>query len=212
MSIALNNKTKMRVIGICGFIGSGKDTVADIIKKEYSNVVHISFAGALKDIVSIIFGWDRALLQGDTKESRQWREQVDEWWSSRLGIPFLTPRFVLQQWGTDVLRNHFHQDIWIAAVERKIMACSPDSIVVITDCRFPNEVELIHKMGGKVIWVQRGSMPEWYDEYMLNKVEPIGVHVSEYVWLHSRFNKIIKNDGDLDELERKIAKYLQEIA
>lgn len=198
----------MKIIGICGFIGSGKDTVANIIKKNYEKVVHISFAGALKDIVSVVFGWDRALLQGDTKESREWRERVDEWWSERLGIPHLTPRFILQQWGTDVLRNHFHKDIWIAAVERKIMSCSPESIIVITDCRFPNEIELIHRLGGEIIWVQRGEMPSWYNEYMIKGEVPIGIHVSEYVWLNSVFNRIIKNDGGLDELERAIIEYM----
>lgn len=200
----------MKIIGICGFIGSGKDTVANIIKKKHEKVVHISFAGSLKDIVSVVFGWDRALLQGDTKESREWRERVDEWWSVRLGIPHLTPRFVLQQWGTDVLRNHFHPDIWIASVERKIMAFSPDSIVVITDCRFPNEIELIHRLCGEIIWVQRGTMPSWYNEYMVKGEVPISIHVSEYVWLNSVFNRIIKNDGGLDDLESAIIEYMRE--
>jgi hypothetical protein len=203
----------IKIIGICGFIGSGKDTVANIIKGLYGDrVKHISFAGILKDIVSIVFGWDRALLQGDTKESRKWREEVDEWWSARLNIPGLTPRYVLQQWGTDVMRNHFHTDIWIAAVERKMMCFSPDSIVVITDCRFPNEIELINKMCGNIVWVQRGDMPHWYNEYIMKGDIPIDVHVSEYVWVNSVFNRIIKNDGELDDLRQKVIEMMDEIA
>ena len=84
------------IIGITGLIGSGKDTAAD-----YLCTVHgfkrMSFAGTLKDAVAAVFGWDRELLEGSTKASREWREQVDEWWANRLGIPDLTPRYILQQ-------------------------------------------------------------------------------------------------------------------
>ena len=98
------------IIGISGLIGSGKDTVANfLIEKGF---VKGSFADSLKDSVSAIFGWDRIMLQGDTVESRDWRETVDDWWSIKLGEP-TTPRSVLQKFGTDVCRNHFHSDIWI---------------------------------------------------------------------------------------------------
>ena len=115
---------KQKIIAIQGFIGSGKDTLAEIIynkeKELGKNVIKLSFAASLKDSVSIIFGWDRNLLEGDTKESRDWREQIDEWWSKRLDIPYLTPRWVLQNIGTNVMRNHFHSDIWLSSLERKI--------------------------------------------------------------------------------------------
>ena len=65
------------IIGICGFIGGGKDTIADYLV----NVQHfrrVSFAGALKDAVSSVFGWNREMLEGRTQESRNWREQRDE--------------------------------------------------------------------------------------------------------------------------------------
>ena len=99
------------IISIAGLIGSGKDTAAD-----YLCTVHgfkrMSFAGTLKDAVAAVFGWDRELLEGSTKHSREWREQIDQWWADRLGIPDLTPRWILQHWGTEVCRKGFHQDIW----------------------------------------------------------------------------------------------------
>ena len=49
----------------------------------------ISFAGVLKDACANIFGWDRVLLEGNTPESRAFREMPDEWWSKRLDIPTL---------------------------------------------------------------------------------------------------------------------------
>jgi hypothetical protein len=64
------------VIGLVGFLGSGKGTVADTLKLY--NFIPESFSNPLKDAVAIIFGWDRSLLEGDTKESREFRETVDE--------------------------------------------------------------------------------------------------------------------------------------
>ena len=72
------------IIGLIGFIGSGKGTAADIlVKNHYFN--KLSFADAVKDATSAIFGWPRHLLEGDTDESRAWREQKDERWSERVG-------------------------------------------------------------------------------------------------------------------------------
>ena len=119
------------IIGICGFIGSGKDTIADYLV----NLHHFrreSFANSLKDAVSHVFGWDRTLLEGRTKHSREWREKRDDWWSQRLEME-ITPRFILQQWGTEVCRKAFHDDIWIASLENKLRNSRDD--VVITDCR-----------------------------------------------------------------------------
>ena len=95
------------IIGICGpLIGHGKDSAAGFLIAE--GYQRISFAGVLKDACANIFGWDRVLLEGNTPESRAFREMPDEWWSKRLDIPNFTPRYALQYVGTDVLRTHFH--------------------------------------------------------------------------------------------------------
>ena len=46
------------IIGICGFIGSGKDTIADYLV-NFHEFRRESFASSLKDAVSAVFGWDR---------------------------------------------------------------------------------------------------------------------------------------------------------
>jgi len=148
------------IIGICGFIGSGKDTVADYLV-NFHEFRRESFASTLKDAVAAVFGWDRTMLEGRTKEAREWREQVDPWWAERLAIPTLTPRWVLQYWGTEVCRRSFHDDIWIASLENKLRN-SKDN-VVISDCRFPNEIKSIKDSGGKIVLVKRGELPAWYN-------------------------------------------------
>ena len=199
------------IIGICGFIGSGKDTVADYLV-NFHEFRRESFASTLKDAVASVFGWDRTLLEGRTKEAREWREQIDPWWAARLDMPTLTPRWVLQYWGTEVCRKAFHDDIWIASLENKLRN-SKDNIVI-SDCRFPNEIESLKRAGGTIVWVQRGQLPDWYvDAVSANQGNNVGlnamkmrkIHASEWAWLGSDFDVIVDNNSSIDDLYKQSA-------
>ena len=203
------------IIGVCGFIGSGKDTVADYLV-NFHEFRRESFANTLKDAVAAVFGWDRTMLEGRTKTAREWREQVDPWWAERLNMPNLTPRWVLQYWGTEVCRKAFHDDIWIASLENKLRNSTDD--IVISDCRFPNEIKSIKTAGGIVIRVVRGAEPDWYNDaadmnagdrcinYMMAKtrIQALGIHASETAWVGTRFDHTITNDSTIDDLMTKI--------
>lgn len=203
------------IVGIAGFIGSGKDTIADYLI-TFKGFKRMSYAEPLKDAIAAIFDWDREFLEGTTKYSREWRDQVDTWWAERLQIPHLTPRWVLQQWGTEVGRRAFHDDIWIASIENKLRNIKDD--IVISDCRFPNELKSIKRMGGITIRVSRGYNPPWYDAaVVLNKgyytqgynearqvLEEHNVHASEYSSVGLDYNYYVENNGTVDELHRKI--------
>lgn len=203
------------IIGICGFIGSGKDTVADYLV-NFHEFRRESFASTLKDAVAAVFGWDRTMLEGRTKEAREWREQVDPWWAERLAMPTLTPRWVLQYWGTEVCRKAFHDDIWIASLENKIR--NSRDHVVISDCRFPNEIQAIKDAGGTIVWVQRGALPEWYDlalesnkgsNLAIQQLKVKKIHASETAWVGTKFDTIIDNNGTIDELYNQAGKLLK---
>ena len=107
------------IIGICGLIGSGKGTVADILVEEHS-YEKLSFADKLKDGVSSVFGWDRQMLEGDTDDSRKWREQQDEFWTKETSEE-ITPRLILQLFGTDCMRNGFYDGIWVSLVKQQLL-------------------------------------------------------------------------------------------
>lgn len=208
------------IIGVCGLIGAGKDTIADYLVNVHE-FRRESFANTLKDAVAAVFGWDRTLLEGRTKEARAWREQVDEWWAERLNIPTLTPRWVLQYWGTDVLRNHFHDDIWIASVENKLRKTTDD--IVISDCRFPNEISAIKKSGGIVVKVVRGQDPAWMEHAVnyMSGPKTIGwaiakdalmkakIHTSEYSWAATDFDAVLDNNSSIDNLYFQVQQVVQ---
>ena len=211
------------IIGVCGLIGAGKDTIADYLV-NIQQFRRESFANTLKDAVSAVFGWDRELLEGRTRHSREWREQVDAWWAERLDMPNLTPRWVLQYWGTEVVRRSFHDDTWIASLENRLRKTTDD--VVISDCRFPNEIAAIKRAGGIVVRVHRGPDPEWYRfAEMVNRgpernlewswaktqLEKYNIHASETAWIGTAFDAVIDNNSTMDHLYAQITSLVQDL-
>lgn len=207
------------LIGVVGFIGSGKGTVGDIL--EHKGFVKDSFAKPLKDAAAVIFGWPRDLLEGDTEVSRRWREEPDAYWTTNFKKEF-SPRLALQLLGTEAGRNVFHKDIWVISLLNR----AKGKDVVVTDVRFKNEIDYIQNNGGIVVRVKRGEEPAWYDtalnqnstdidkhwlledEHELMEQKFPDVHLSEWDWIGCDFNYTIDNDGTLQDLGNKIEEML----
>jgi hypothetical protein len=128
---------------------------------------------------------------------------------------------MLQLWGTEVCRKAFHDDIWIASLENKLRSSKDD--VVISDCRFSNEIRAIKAQGGIVIRVVRGPEPEWY-EHALNSnkgdrqigwalgkkyLEDLKIHASETAWVGTEFDAVVDNNGTMDHLYQQINDLVQ---
>lgn len=204
------------IIGVVGFIGSGKGTAADILVNKH-NFHKLSFADTVKDATAAIFGWPRNLLEGDTETSREFRETKDEWWSEKFGYD-ISPRLALQMMGTEAGRDVFHPDLWIHSLERK-MEMYPN--VVIADVRFPNEIAFIQSKGGFVIRVKRGPDPDWYDTAYIantrtfdyapswNEMEKTGIHYSEWAWIGAIMDHELHNTGTISSLEGDISHMLK---
>ncbi|MCS7316714.1 MAG: hypothetical protein NZZ41_00120 [Candidatus Dojkabacteria bacterium] len=191
----------MFLLGLVGKKNSGKDTLGNYLEKKY-NFTKLSFAEPLKKITSILFEWEMNLLEGNTPKSRIWREQKDEYWSSKLKQDF-TPRKALQTIGTDIFRKNFDENIWIYIIEKKILKNINDKNqhIVITDCRFENECKFIKEYGGILFFISR-------KESFLNDE-----HDSENIEkLKSLCDEKINNDSTLENYlkisEEKVLKYI----
>ena len=209
------------IIGLVGLKGCGKDTAATYFITHYDNWIKGSFADSLKDSCACVFGWDRELLEGSTQDSRAWRETTDTWWSEKLNRPNFTPRVALQVIGTDLWRNQFNDNIWLLSFEKKLLTIKEN--VIITDCRFPNEIDLIKQLGGIIVRVKRGEDPVWWDtavednarrnEPYYNPMVPQAypeVHASEHSWPGCDVDYTIYNDGTFDDLENVIKNLVQD--
>lgn len=216
------------LIGICGFKSSGKDTTAHILTNHYG-FNKLSFASALKDVIAILFNWSREKLEGITPEDRAWRECVDPWWSSALGVPHFSPRRALEQFG-DIFRGSFHEQIFVCALERKLIdLMQQNKNIVITDCRFENEIQLIKKYGGKIVHIYREPMPSWFfkianydenDNLNMNTNNPssnltwtescelLTMHVSETKWMRQKPDFILSNNSSITDFEQQIHTFI----
>jgi shikimate kinase len=149
------------LIGLVGLKGSGKDTFAKTLIEEYG-FIKDSFAAPLKDSVASIFGWDRDLVEGASSESRAWREEKDEYWSEVLNTK-VTPRGILQIIGTEVFRDNLHEDIWVKSFIKRNQ--NSKNNIIMTDVRFPNEMQAIKDLGGIIIYVRRDT-PTWLERLL----------------------------------------------
>lgn len=180
------------IIGISGYSGAGKDTSADMLHSMIPYSSRVSMASPLKDIVSILFGWDRDMLEGVTAESREMRMRPDSRWQHLAGHGIfhndqhITPLIALKRIGTDLFRNGVHNDIWCMILKERLRSSSSRA-VIISDARFPNELD----MCDITIKVTRASNSTCMD-------------ISEIAHLGYAFDITITNNGTIGDLEHKI--------
>ena len=187
------------LIGIVGLIGSGKDTVAERLVTHHG-YKRDSFAKSLKDAVSSMFNWDRDMLEGNTTSSRHWREQPDKFWSEKMGKE-VTPRLILQQFGTEIMRGQMYDGIWVDSVIGRYKGEN----TVISDTRFQNEIKTIKAHGGIVVLVKREPIPT------REEMQKQGVHQSEWDWVGSNFDYIIDNTSSLEGLNANIDQFIHQL-
>ena len=207
------------IIGISGRMGSGKNTVGDIIEKicltnEGPLFEQKAFAGKLKQIGSILSG-----VPVEYFEDQDFKKLP-------MGIEWeMTYREFLQKLGTEAMRDGLHTNVWVNALfadyfckdcgweeEQKgtIDACSGKHELpnwIITDMRFPNELEAVKEKGGITIRVVRphGYTNPHTGEY---KEMPLSYHPSETALDDAKFDYEIINDGSMEKLVKKVRKIL----
>lgn len=211
------------ILMLCGFKGAGKDTIANFL--NHYNYSKYAFATPVKDVISIMCGWDREMLEGTTEESREWRETVDEFWSERFNIPNFTPRKALTHISTEIIRKHLCDSIWIDSIINQLEVQDSDKIVI-TDLRFMTEYERIkeycEERGYRLSIVKVNRIdPEYLAErYKAAHGDPEAIkimnendiHRSEYEWLAIEPDHIIDNSTTITnayaDAENKLKDFL----
>jgi hypothetical protein len=150
------------LIALLGFRGSGKSTIANYLVDNY-NFTSLAFAEKLKQVVSTAFDINLELLDGNSLESRVYRETQNEFWA-------MTPRQMLETVGTKLFRKGISEDFWVKIVEKRIIhLLSAGENVVISDLRFVNEWEMLKKYNVKVVFVDNGKLVE--NEYETGSIQ-----------------------------------------
>jgi len=190
---------KPTLIGLTGYAGSGKSTVAHLI-----GGTHLAFAEPMKAICKALFNFTDGQLYGPSEE----REIPSAEFTRPDGTP-LTPRFALQTLGTEWGRG-CDPDLWAKIGIRKakqLLASKWTKLpVVITDVRFANEARLIREAGGEIWSVQRPSVePKRKPAGLINRVFYRGkAHASEVAIPKNLVDRVIPNIGTFEDLKAAV--------
>jgi len=138
------------IVGLTGRAGSGKDSVGEMIRREYGAAL-LSFASPLKRLCMEMFD-----LTDEQVNTLAGKETPDHRWTGADGKA-RTPREVLQLIGTEGFRA-VDPEFW---VKRAMVTARrlPENVVVFTDVRFPNECDAIRQTGGVVLRLVKSDGP-----------------------------------------------------
>lgn len=130
------------LLGVAGQKNSGKDTFAARFKL-YVPCITRAFAEPVKRVCQQLY-----LLSDIQLYDTEKKEEVDKRWG-------LSPRQMFQHVGTDYVRRQINPNFWLQHFEIWYRQQPPGTSVVVPDVRFQNEVDLIHRLGGKVVYIYR---------------------------------------------------------
>jgi hypothetical protein len=176
------------LLAMSGLKGSGKDTVANIIVKEYG-FTKIAFADALRQMCLII---DPVVTMQDGTVITTLSSVVKGmgWDQAKRKIPEV--RRLMQVIGTEAVRGLFGENTWITALHNRYPDMADESArYIITDCRFDNEADFVHCLKGDIIWVDRPGLLS-------------DGHASESPALKERAQYILDNNETIEELEEDV--------
>jgi dephospho-CoA kinase len=156
---------------------SGKDTAAN----AFEDATRLAFADPLKHACVHLFD-----LSMEQVYDRVKKMEIDPRWGK-------TSRKILQLVGTDVIRQVFGEDHFVRLMKFRIDRAIREGakLIIITDCRFPNEAKFIRDIGGTVIGIKRegGIIDEHASE------RPLPRHLLDFT---------VHNNGTIEELHEKV--------
>ena len=189
------------ILGLTGLKGSGKDTVAAHLIKEYK-FERRAFADKLKQSAAALFDINPSefekLKNDDTAQVALGRLSDDmdylyPFGSSRL----ISVREFLQRYGTESHRDVFGENFWVDQVLPRD-GYYADRSIVITDCRFISESRRIKFLKGYIVRIVRGDSNQ----------DP---HRSELEQFDMEIDYTLNNIGPLEELPKQIDEMMSKL-
>lgn len=162
--------------------GSGKTTVARWLAEERGYTI-VPFAQTIKEMLHpmmVSLGCDHAEATDLLENKKQ------------VVVPGaeVSVRHMLRTLGTEWGRSCIHPQIWLRCWSERIQYYDK---VVVDDCRFRNEAELIKNLGGALWYVERPGVPKSFEhssEGSLNDYED--------------FDCAVFNEGSIEDLTTKL--------
>lgn len=178
-----------QIIGLSGYAGSGKDTAAAALLED--GWTRVSFADKLREFAYALDPYVAMEAAGQHDTHTRFvrlRALVDEVGWDRAKNENPDVRALLQRLGTDCGRELLGENVWVDAV----MSALPDSNVVVTDTRFPNEAAAIKGLGGRVVRITRPG------------VGAVNGHKSDSALDGHPFDATLVNDADVLTLHKRM--------
>lgn len=185
----------MKIIGLAGRKRSGKSTIAEYLQETMHTEV-FAFADPIRWACDVMFEpiiapkfWDELEREEDIPAIGMSRRQIEQ----TLGT----------EWGRELI----HPDLWKIILQHRMQKvlkdCPRAELIVIEDIRFENEAAFVRAVGGTVIHVVQ---PQWKRQADPHESEK-GIN-----WKCAEGDKILLNDGSIEELLSKIDAMLDTIA
>ena len=185
------------VLGMGGKLRSGKDTVADYLVHEYG-FVKLGMSDALNEAMQLI----NPIVDYQEGSILRYAALVEiVGYAKAKENPEV--RRLLQKLGTEVGRKIMGENTWVEIARRKIQNhLDKGTPVVITGMRFPNEIRMIHSLGGLSVYVERPSLEisTTQPTERVTAALDAAIHASETSLHPEDFNYEIQNTGTLVDL------------
>ena len=198
-SVLNENGEEEEGVGVLDINNRDPDFIAYCERIIWPYVRSFSFADPLKIICMELFGLTYEQCYGRDKDKNtatniKWEDMPDHRENWTTG--FMTAREFMQHFGTDLCRR-IKDDIWVESCVKRIQQTGTE-LAIVTDCRFPNEVEAVQQAGGKVIRLTRNNHPDSHaSEQALNDFDG--------------FDHTLDNaQMDIDQTNRALLKILRE--
>ena len=196
------------LIGLGGKLRAGKDVVGDYLEEKHG-YVKLGMSDVLNEALLKLN--PLIIIEKDSPLYKDFSAlPVVRYADMHLSLGYVEAkknpevRRLLQVLGTEVGRDMIDPDVWVRMAEKKIQDLwAEGKSVVITAMRFPNEIDMLNRLGGLSVWIERPD-----EERLNNAGEAIQSHASENSVSSKDFSYVMMNDGTLEQLYRKVEKRL----